>query len=197
MTCRTVNREHSAGAADCYCLESLQVAFSFFQVRKQFLFFLKCCRMDASAAAAQLDWMTQVQHLVVEEILDGAAGRFRAIEDPADHDGVVGRVIVAQTAAGVVAAPGELRSGHEAVEKSGVQVIKNLLQIVVQAFRPVEPLAPAHLPDQVSLGGDALAAAELAEACGMLRINFFAVELGKQNVKDGMENGLRRTLKQV
>jgi hypothetical protein len=43
-----------------------------------------------------------VEHLVVEKVLDGAAWGVGAVENAADDDGVVGGVVVAEHAAGVV-----------------------------------------------------------------------------------------------
>ena len=63
--------------------------------------------MHASPTAAQLDWVLQVQHFVVEDVLDDVAGDAWVVEDAADDDGVVGGVVVAEAIAGVVAAPSE------------------------------------------------------------------------------------------
>ncbi len=39
--------------------------------------------------------MFEVEHLVVEEVLDRAAGGVGTVEDATDYDGVVGGVVVA------------------------------------------------------------------------------------------------------
>jgi hypothetical protein len=49
----------------------------------------------ASAEAAHLDRMLEVEHLVVEQVFDRAAGGVWAVEDAGDDDGVVGGVVVA------------------------------------------------------------------------------------------------------
>src|SRR5579863_5977668 len=149
--------------------------------------------MHAPAAAAQLDWMPQVKHLVVDEIFHGVTWHFSVIEDLADHNGVVGGVIVAQAPARVVAAPGHLRASHETVKESRIQIVKDLLQVVVASLWSQQPLAPAHLADEMGFGGNALAAGEFTEASCMLRINLFAVELGNQDMKNGVQNRLRST----
>ena len=53
------------------------------------------------------DGMLEVEHLVVEQVLDGVARAGGAVEDAADDDGVVGGVVVAQGTLGHVLAPGE------------------------------------------------------------------------------------------
>ena len=67
----------------------------------------------------------QVQHLVVENVFDGVARYARVIEDAADDDSVMSRVVVAETAPGVVLAPGELRTTHESVEEATVEVFED------------------------------------------------------------------------
>ena len=51
--------------------------------------------MYAAAAGFDADGMFEVEHLVVEEVLDRAARSVGTIEDAADDDGVVGGVVVA------------------------------------------------------------------------------------------------------
>jgi len=62
--------------------------------------------VDAAASGFDAHGMLEVEHLVVEKVLDGAARGVRAVEDAADDDGVVGGVVVAEHAAGVMGAPG-------------------------------------------------------------------------------------------
>src|SRR5579864_5667513 len=166
-------------------------------MRKLFFFFLKGCRVNAAAAAAQLDRMTQVQHLVIHEIFDGVARDTRTIKDAADDNGVVSWIVVAQVIAGMAAAPRHLRTGHQAMKEPEVQVVEDLFQIIVQALGPKEALAATHLPDQASLGSHAGAAGKFAKTRGMLAINFFTVKLGNKYVKDGVEHRLRGPFQQI
>ena len=63
--------------------------------------------MDAAAAGLHADWVLQVEHLVIQQVLDGAAGRVGPVEDAADHDCVVGGIVVAQRTAGMMRAPSQ------------------------------------------------------------------------------------------
>ena len=45
--------------------------------------------------------MFQVQHFVIQDVFDYVAGDAGMVEDPADDDGVVGGVVVAEPVAGV------------------------------------------------------------------------------------------------
>src|SRR5208337_1280635 len=105
--------------------ENLQKLPGVFQFRKHLLFRAKFPRVHTSPAPPEFDRMLQVQHLVEEDVFDGIAWNARVVEDAADDDGVVSRVIVAETAAGVVLAPGELRASHESVEKAAIEVVED------------------------------------------------------------------------
>ena len=83
--------------------------------------------MHTAAAAAQLHWVLQVEHFVEDDVLEHVSGHPRMVEDPADDDGVVGGIVVAEAVAGVVAAPGKLGASQEFVEEAAVQVFKDFL----------------------------------------------------------------------
>jgi hypothetical protein len=87
-------------------LETLEVGFGFVEVREEALFGLELAGVNAAAASFDADGMLEVEHLVVEEVFDSAARCVEAIEDAGDDDGVVGGVVVAEHAAGVVGGPG-------------------------------------------------------------------------------------------
>ena len=90
-------------------LQALEVGLGFFELGEEAFFGLELAGVDAAAAGFDADGVLEVQHLVVEEVLDGAAGSIGAVEDAGDDDGVVGGVVVAQHAAGGVGGPGERR----------------------------------------------------------------------------------------
>src|SRR5207302_8398528 len=100
--------------------EALEVGFGSFEVGEEALFGLELAGVDAAAAGFDADGMLEVEHLVVEEILDGAARGVGTIEDARDDDGVVCGVVVAEHAARVVGAPGESGAAEETVEETGV-----------------------------------------------------------------------------
>jgi hypothetical protein len=52
--------------------------------------------MHGAAAAAKLDRMPQMQHLMIDEIFNGIERNARGIENTADDDGIMRRIIVAQ-----------------------------------------------------------------------------------------------------
>src|SRR5271163_2335983 len=114
--------------------------------------------------------MLEMEHLVVEEVLDGAARGVGAVEDAGDDDGVVSGVVVAEHAAGVVGAPGEGGAAEEAVEEAGVEGLEDFVEIVVMAGGGGEALAAASLSDVLCLAGDGLggdvAAVTIGVCCG-------------------------------
>src|SRR5437762_834982 len=111
--------------------------------------------------------MLEVEHLVVEEVLDRAAGGVGTIEDAADDDGVVGGVVVAEHAAGVMGAPGKCGAAEEAVEEAGVQGLEDFVEIVVVSGGCGEALAAAGLTDVLGLFGDGFGGDVAAVAVGV------------------------------
>ena len=98
-----------------------KIGFCGIEIGEEALFGLELAGVDAAAARLDADGMLEVKHLVVEEVFDGAARGVGAVEDAADDDGVVGGVVVAEHAAGVMGAPGERGAAEESVEETGVE----------------------------------------------------------------------------
>ena len=167
------------------------------QLGKEFLFVQKFSRVHAAAAAPEFYRMLQMQHLVEQDVFDGVAGHAWMVEDAADDDGVVGGIVVAGTAAGVVPAPGELRASHEPVEEAVVEVVEDFLQMVVVAAGGVDVLASAHLADEARLGGNIVAGNMAAIAGAVGAIDRLAIELGEQDVGDRVQHGFGSAFKQV
>src|SRR5208282_6764298 len=108
----------------------------------------------------------------------------RMVEDAADDDGVVRRVVVAKTAAGVVLAPGKLRTSHESVEEAAVEVVEHFFQMVVVAAGGVDVLASAHLADEARFGGHVVAGDVAAITVAVRALDRLAIKLGEQYVRD-------------
>lgn len=119
-----------------------------------------------------------MKHLVKHDVLDHKAWHSRMIEDAADDDGVVGRVVVSQTIARVVSAPGELRASHQAVEEAAVQIFKDFFQMILMTGGGLDLFSSADLADEACLSRDVMAGdiAAIARAPGA--VNRPAVELG-------------------
>src|ERR1700674_4092239 len=115
---------------------------------EQFFLFLKLPRVHASPTPTQLDRVLQVQHFVVENVFDGIARHAWVVEDTADYAGVGCRFVVAEAAAGMVLAPGELRASHESVEEAAVEVVEDFFQMIVMAAGRADVLASADLEDE-------------------------------------------------
>jgi len=177
--------------------QAFQELLSFFELRKEFLFFSKGSGMHEATTAAELDWMPQVQHLMIDEILDCIERDARGIENAADDDGIVRGIIVAQAAECLVAAPGHLRPSHQAVKEAEIQIVKNLVEIIVPAFGALNALASAQLADELRLLRHGVSAGIFAVTRGMGCINRLAVELGDENVQDGIKHRFRRAFKKI
>ena len=72
-----------------------EVGFGFVELGEEAFFGLELAGVDAAAAGFDADGMFEVEHLVVEQVLDCITRRVGAVEDAADDDGVVGGVVVA------------------------------------------------------------------------------------------------------
>lgn len=83
----------SFGSRFLYAFEEGQ---GFAQLRKPGFVGLELAGMDATSKSAHLHGVLEVQHLVVEEVLDCVAGAGWAIKDATDNDGIVGGVVVAE-----------------------------------------------------------------------------------------------------
>ena len=160
-------------------------------------FGLELAGVDAAAASFDADGVLEVEHLVVEEVFDGAAGGVGAVKDAADDDGVVGGVVVAEHAAGVVVGPGEGGPAEESVEEAGVEGLEDLVEIVVAAVGGGDAFAPAGLADVLGLAGDRLGGDVAAVAVGVVGGDGLAVELGEEDVGDGVVDDLGGVLEEV
>jgi len=154
-------------------------------------------RVNAPAEAAHPHRVLEVKHLVVEQVFDGVAGTRGLVEDTADHDGVVGGVVVAQGALCQVLAPGQLGPAQQAPEEAGVERVEDLIQVVVPALGAEVALAAARMANQFGLARDRGAGREALVAQVLGGLNGPLVELGKQDVGDGVDYGFRRALEQI
>src|SRR5258708_22270 len=138
--------------------------------------------------------MLEVEHLVVEEVFDGAARGVGAVENAGDDDGVVGGIVVAQHAARVMSAPGEGGAAEEAVEETGVEGLEDFVEIVVMAGGGGEAFAAAGLANVFGLFGDGFGGDVAAVAVGVGAGYGLFVELGEEGVGHGVGDGVGRML---
>jgi hypothetical protein len=160
-------------------LEALEVGFGGVEIGEEALFGLELAGVDAAASGFDADGMLEVEHLVVEEVFDGAAGRVGTVEHAADDDGVVGGVVVAEHAAGVVGAPGEGGAAEESVEETRVERLEDFVEVVVVTGGGGEAFAAAGLTDVLGLAGDGFGRDVAAVAVGVEAGDGFSVELGE------------------
>src|SRR5262249_17021415 len=130
----------------------LQILLRRLQMGAQLLFLFDRSRMNAAPAAAQLHGVPQVEHRMVDQILQRVLRARSAVKNATHHDGVVRGIVVSQAASGIVCAPGHLGPSHESVKEAAIQVFKNLVQTVVLPLRDVDAFAATGLADQVGLG---------------------------------------------
>jgi hypothetical protein len=178
-------------------LEAFEISLRGVEVGEEALFGLELAGVNAAAAGFDADGVLKVEHLVVEQVLDRAAGCVGAVEDAADDDGVVRGVVVAEHAAGVVGAPGEGGATEEAMEEAGVERLKDFVEVVVVAGGSGEAFAAAGLADVLGLFGDGFRGDVTAVAVGVSAGDGFLVELGEEDVGDGVVDVLGCGLEEV
>jgi hypothetical protein len=178
-------------------LEALEIGFGGFELREEALFGLELAGVNTAATSFDADRMLEVKHLVVEEVLDGAAGCIGAVEDAADDDGVVGGVVVAKHATGMVSRPGESGSAEQTMEEADVERLEDFVEVVMMAGGSGEALAPASLADVFGLSGDGLGGDMATVAVGVGGSDGLLVDFGEEDMRDGVVDGVRRGLEQI
>jgi hypothetical protein len=153
--------------------------------------------VNAAATSFDADGVLEVEHLVVEEIFDGAAGRVGAVEDAAYDDSVVSGVVVTEHAAGVVSRPGEGGAAKKAVEEARVERLEDFVEVVVMAGGGGEALAAAGLADMLSLAGDGFGGDVAAVAVGVGGGNGLLVELREEDVGDSVVDVIGSGLEKI
>jgi hypothetical protein len=141
--------------------------------------------------------MFEMEHLVIHDVLDGGAGNAGMVEDTADYDGIMSRIVVAEAIAGPVATPGHLRASQQAMEKPRIELLKDRFQVVGPALGGIETLASAHLAHQVSLPADVVAGHVTPVSGRGFAIDRSAVHLGQKDVGDGAQHRFRRALQEI
>jgi hypothetical protein len=163
-----------------------KIGFCGSEFGEETLFGLEFAGVDAAAAGFDADGMFEVKHLVVEKVFDGAARSVRAIEDPADDDGVVGGVVVTEHAARVMGGPSQGWAAEESVKETRVEGLEDLVEVVVVADVGEDALAAAGLADVLGLFGDGFGGDMTPVAVGVEAGDGLFVELGEKDVGDGV-----------
>lgn len=177
-------------AAACLGLDTLQECEGFAELWEACFIGFEFAGMDATTKAAHFHGMLEVQHLVVEKILDRVARTRRAIEDSADHDGVVGGIVVSQGAPGHDFTPGQVGTAEQSIEEPVIERIEDLFEVVEVTMWTCVALAAACVADEFSLTSDRCAGSESLESYVVRRIDRLLVQLGDEDVRDGADHAL-------
>jgi hypothetical protein len=94
-------------------------------------------------------------------------------------------------------APGECGAAEEPVEETGVEGLEDFVEIVVVAGGCGEAFAAAGLTDVLGLFGDGFRGDVAAVAVGVGAGYRLLVELGEEDVGDGVMDGLGSGLEEV
>jgi len=153
--------------------------------------------MHAPSAPAQFYRMLQVQHLVVHDVFDSVAGYARVIEHATDDDCIVSGIVMPETVAGMITAPGHLGTRQQSVKETRVQIFEDLFQVVRPALRRLDPLSPAHLPHQMGFPPDVVTGNIAPIAYRIRPLDRLAIHLGQQDMGNCPQHGFWRAFQQV
>ena len=90
-----------------------------------------------------LNRVMQMQHFVEHHVFERELRRVEVVENSADHDEVVRRIVMPEARARTNVAPSKGGPRHHASEVAGIQVFENFFEIVNQSARTFVNLAPA------------------------------------------------------
>ena len=134
---------------------------------------------------------------MVDDVFQHVSGHSGMVEDPADNNGVVRRVVVAQDAACLVLAPAHAGTRHQPMKEASVEVFKDGFEVVKVSLGGAQKFAASHLADEMGFTDDFMAADVFAIARSVRVIDGAAVHLGQEDMCDRLENGLRSTFEEV
>ena len=179
---RTTAETGFASPARLRGLQALDERQSLFELRELTLVRFECGGMDTPAKPAHSDWMLEVEHFVIEQVLDRVARTRGPIEYAAHDDSVMGGIVMAQRAPSQVLTPGELRPAQKTAEEPEVECFEDFLEVVEAAFRAGEAFGASGVANQFRLPRDGGAGREPLEAQVLSSIDRLAVKLGQQDV---------------
>src|SRR5208337_1040326 len=141
--------------------------------------------------------MLEVQHLVIDDVINCEARHTDVIENLAYHDGIMCRIVMRQAASRAHLAPRHLRARQQSVKEADVELLEDLIQVIDDSPRRLDALAPAHLTHQMRLGADLLAAYIAAKASCLRGLYGVTINLGEQNMRNRLDNAFGRSFQQV
>src|ERR1700733_5019342 len=106
-------------------------------------------------------------------------------------------VVVAQQTLRMMLAPCKLRAAKQSMEESLVQHIEDLFEVVITPLGTAVALGPARMADLLRLARHGFAILKTLVAMVVRAVDGLFVNLGDQDMRDGMEDRLRRAFQQV
>src|SRR5947208_11403498 len=88
-------------------------------------------------------------------------------------------------------------TSKQSIKETGVEVLKNLFKVINVAFRGANSFSSADLTDEVCFLRDIVARHVFSVSDGMVIFDRLPVQLGQENVGNGVEHRFRGRLKQI
>src|ERR1700678_3065848 len=153
--------------------------------------------MHAAPCPAHAHRMLEVQHLVVQQVLDRVARTRWPVEDPAHHDGVMGSIVVAQQPLGMMLTPGKLRTPQQSIKEALIEHIEDFFEVVITAFGSAITFGSAGMANLLRLPRNSFAVLETLVAMVVRAVDGLLIDLGDEDVRNGVNHGLLRTFEQI
>src|SRR6185312_6446047 len=132
-------------------LKVQQEFLCFGNCREEFFVSLELGGVYAAPAASYLNRMLQVEHLVINNIFQHRLWHAGMVENAADDNRVVRRIVMSQAVTRMARTPTHLRAGQQSVEKPDIYVVEDFFQVVSVTLRRLHTLPAPDLPDQMRL----------------------------------------------
>ena len=134
---------------------------------------------------------------MIKDKFHGDARHGGGIEQPADNDGVMRRIVVAERSTRDAKAPSEFRPRHQSVEVAEVQFVEDLREVVDFAFGRRDLFASSRHANLLNFSADVFAGQVAPVEVEMIFGDWPAVELGKKDECEGLEYSRGRRRKYI
>src|SRR5271168_125545 len=138
-----------------------------------------------------------MKHFVVEQVLNGVARTRGTVEDAAHDNGVVGRVVMAEHAPGMMLTPRKLRTAEQPVKKTRVERVEYLFEVVIAPLRAGVALGPASTANLLRAACDGFAVLESFIAMIVRAVDGLLVNLGDEDMCNCAQHALRSAFEQI
>ena len=134
---------------------------------------------------------------MIHDIFHGTARYANMIEDTADNNCIVRRIVMRETLARMRATPGHLRPGQQSVKELTIECFENLVEVISLPLRRINSFTASDLPNQMRFSRNIVTGNIPTIPDCMQRLDWLAVHLGQKDMCDRLYDALRRAFQQI